>query len=244
MEGGWWRGRSHDEEAAVAFKLFLPLFVITPERHGRRLPAAGVLRVSILYNEGPEENRRGLVTCSENRRVGLTRIQCSKHTCTTNRAYTGLYIGYWKIGSACSKLPPLVLPLCEIKTPAAPLCVRDVQQGVTKRENALTFGAKPSRGAPQVTMVDDRAPHRVFKIGELTRLIADQLILISRGSAVNLACACRYLEEPVLSTLWETQTSLYTLLGTLPRDTWECEFLGIYELVVRGLYLPLDELDD
>jgi len=75
MEGGWWRGRSHDEEAAVAFKLFLPLFVITPKRHGRRLPAAGVLRVSTLYNEGTEENWGDLVTPSENRRVGSAHVQ-------------------------------------------------------------------------------------------------------------------------------------------------------------------------
>jgi len=37
---------------------------------------------------------------------------------------------------------------------------------------------------------------------------------------VNLACACRHLEEPVLSTLWETQESPCTLLETLPKNTW------------------------
>ena len=70
-------------------------------------------------------------------------------------------------------------------------------------------------------MIDGSAPHRVFKIGELTRLIARQLISDSQESAVDLACACRYLEEPVLSTVWETQDSLCILLRILPRDTWE-----------------------
>ena len=72
-------------------------------------------------------------------------------------------------------------------------------------------------GAP---INQDITSHRVFKIGELTRLIASQLVSISQRSAVNLACACRCLEEPVLSTLWETQPLLYTLLMTLPEDTW------------------------
>ena len=62
-------------------------------------------------------------------------------------------------------------------------------------------------------------PHRVFKISELTRPIASQLVLISRQSAVNLACTCRSLEEPMLSTLWETQWSLYTLLEVFPEET-------------------------
>jgi len=69
-------------------------------------------------------------------------------------------------------------------------------------------------------MINDSASRRVFEILELTRLVAGQLILKRRGSAVNLACACRHLEEPVLSTLWETQESPCTLLETLPRDTW------------------------
>ena len=70
-------------------------------------------------------------------------------------------------------------------------------------------------------MIDDSTPYRIFKITELTRLIASQLVLISRETAVNLACACRSLEEPTLSTLWETQRSLCTLLEVLPKETWE-----------------------
>ena len=65
-------------------------------------------------------------------------------------------------------------------------------------------------------MFHDSTPYRVFKISELTSLIARQLVLISRKSAVNLARACRSLEEPILSTLWETQESLCTLLKVLP----------------------------
>jgi len=82
-------------------------------------------------------------------------------------------------------------------------------------------------------MTDDSAPLRVFRINELTRFIASQLILINQQSAVNLACACRYLEEPVLSTLWETHRSLNTLLRVFPEETWEVE-----DDVVRDLALP------
>ena len=91
-------------------------------------------------------------------------------------------------------------------------------------------------------MIHDDTPQRVLKISELTRLIASQLILISRKSAVSLACACRYLEEPILGTLWETQESLCTLLEVLPRDCWYYERTGLYERVVRGLSLLLGEL--
>jgi len=68
--------------------------------------------------------------------------------------------------------------------------------------------------------------HRIFKISELARFIAGQLVPISRNSAVSLACACRYLEEPVLSTLWETQPSLNILLEALPEAVWEYTHLG------------------
>ena len=85
-------------------------------------------------------------------------------------------------------------------------------------------------------MIHDNTPHQIFKISELTRVIASQLVLVSRGSAVNLACACRYLEEPVLSTIWEQQRLLYTLLRVLPEETWYFEY---YDRTVRGLDLPL-----
>ena len=86
-------------------------------------------------------------------------------------------------------------------------------------------------------MINDSTPHRVFKIAELARPIAHQLVLISQKSVVNLACVCRCLEEPVLSTLWGTQQSLYTLLKVLPsknRDT------GL-DCVVRELDLRSEE---
>ena len=76
-------------------------------------------------------------------------------------------------------------------------------------------------------MIHNSASHRVFKIGELTRLIASQLISIDRGSVVNLACACRCLEEPVLSTLWEIQWLLDILLGVLPEGTWNFDGPGL-----------------
>ena len=121
------------------------------------------------------------------------------------------------------------IPSPQSNTPAAALCTHDVSGiparsddhiGGTERDHSLTFGAKPLSTSPPFVMIDNSASHRVFKIDELTRLIAGQLILGRQRSAVNLACTCRHLEEPVLSTLWETQGSLCTLLETLPRDTW------------------------
>jgi len=69
-------------------------------------------------------------------------------------------------------------------------------------------------------MIHDNAPLHVFKISELARAIASQFILVGRKSAVNLACTCRCLEEPALSTLWETQESLSILLEGLPEANW------------------------
>ena len=88
-------------------------------------------------------------------------------------------------------------------------------------------------------MTDNDFPHRVFKISELTRLIANNLTRTGRGSAVNLACACRCLEEPVLSTLWENQSSLRTLLEILPEETRGIEHSRPSESVVRDLDLLL-----
>ena len=91
-----------------------------------------------------------------------------------------------------------------------------------------------------VPMIHNSTPHRVFGIGELARLIAVQLILISPNSAMNLACACRCLEEPVLRTLWEAQPSLLTLLNVLPGENWD---VGCPEgkFVVRCLDLLLEK---
>jgi len=89
-------------------------------------------------------------------------------------------------------------------------------------------------------MIQGNAPRRVFGIGELARLIASQLVLISRKTAVNLACACRCLEEPVLSALWKTQLALCTLLEVLPEETWCYEELGVGTYVVCALDLPLE----
>ena len=91
-------------------------------------------------------------------------------------------------------------------------------------------------------MIHGGAPHRIFRISELTRLIASQLILISEGNTVNLACTCRYLEEPALSTLWETQGSLEILLKALPGETWDFEEVG-WDRVVCGLDLPLEKMN-
>ena len=91
-------------------------------------------------------------------------------------------------------------------------------------------------------MAHDGTPHCIFKISELARLIASQLISIDRGGVVSLACACQYLEEPVLSALWETQSTLSTLLKVLPEETQESRYpQGI--CVVCSLDLLLGKLD-
>ena len=95
-------------------------------------------------------------------------------------------------------------------------------------------------GSTWATMIHDRACNRIFKISELTRLVASQLVLINPKSAVNLACARRYLEEPVLSTLWATQRSLGTLLQVLPGETWDAE-CPEDNLAVRNLDLPSEK---
>ena len=96
------------------------------------------------------------------------------------------------------------------------------------------------RGSPRATMIYQSAPHRVLKISELTRLIASQLVLESQKSTVNLACVCRYLEEPVLGTLWETQHSFCTLLEVLSEDTLDVRYRGTKRMV-RGLVLSSEK---
>ena len=71
------------------------------------------------------------------------------------------------------------------------------------------LGAKLSkRFYTRATMIHESTPECVFMISELTQVIASHLVIISKRSAVNLARASRYLEGPVLSTLWEKQDSL------------------------------------
>ena len=82
---------------------------------------------------------------------------------------------------------------------------------------------------------------RIFEISELTRLIASQLVLVSKGSTVNLARSSRYLEEPALSTLWETQSSLCILLEVLPKGTWIWENPVYDTSEVRGANPPSEQ---
>ena len=87
-------------------------------------------------------------------------------------------------------------------------------------------------------MIDDNTPHRIFKISELTRLIATYVL--TRTNLVDLACVCRDLEVPVLSALWARQLSFKSLLKALPEETWECDNLESGEIVVCCPNLPPD----
>ena len=89
-------------------------------------------------------------------------------------------------------------------------------------------------------MIHD-STHRIFGISELMREIAGHLILVSGASGVNLACAARCIEEPVLSTLWETQSSLCTLLEVLPGYTWSWGNPAKDTAVVCSLNPPPEE---
>lgn len=92
------------------------------------------------------------------------------------------------------------------------------------------------------TMTQDNAPLRVLKISELTRAIASQLVSYRRRGAACLARTCRYLEEPALSALWETQQSLFTLLKVLPKGNWRIDGTG-QDRTVRGLGFPVEKLN-
>ena len=106
-------------------------------------------------------------------------------------------------------------------------------------ETAASWAPNPQHDSAHASMTHDNTSIRVFRIGELTRVIASQLILISQASVVNLACTCRCLEEPVLSTLWEIQQSLPTLLKVLPKANWQIDG-AMRDYTVRGLYLPVE----
>lgn len=75
----------------------------------------------------------------------------------------------------------------------------------------------------------DGAPHRVFKISELSRLIASELVFTSQKSTANPACACRPLEGARPQRIMGDAT---VLLSILPKETWYYQ-LDAHE--VRGL---------
>jgi len=102
-------------------------------------------------------------------------------------------------------------------------------------------GSPKMVGRRTTTMAHHRAPHRIFGIAELTRLVAVQLVLIGEKSAVSFGCARRCLEGPVLSALWETQSSMLTLLKTLPEANSDCDRSLPVRYSVRGLYPPPEE---
>ena len=66
--------------------------------------------------------------------------------------------------------------------------------------------------------------HHCLGVDEILRLFACELVTSNAGAtAVALACCRRSFEEPVLDSLWETQSQLVPLLKCFPRDAWEEE---------------------
>ena len=66
--------------------------------------------------------------------------------------------------------------------------------------------------------------HSCLNVDEILRLIAEKLIESeSKATAASLACCCRLVHDPVLDTLWETQSQLIPLLKCLPQEVWKEE---------------------
>lgn len=64
--------------------------------------------------------------------------------------------------------------------------------------------------------------HRVLRLDELIRNIADCADHTTRGiaSLLALACCCKSLEGPVMDILWRRQFDLHRALKILPADCW------------------------
>ena len=66
--------------------------------------------------------------------------------------------------------------------------------------------------------------HPCLNVDEILRLLARELVASeAKAAAVSLACCCKSFEDPVLDTLWETQSKLLPLLKSLPADVWKVE---------------------
>ena len=64
--------------------------------------------------------------------------------------------------------------------------------------------------------------HACLNVDEIVRLIARELVASNaKATAVALARCCKNFEDPILDTLWESQTRLLPLLKSLPEDVWD-----------------------
>ena len=106
-----------------------------------------------------------------------------------------------RLGVDTAMSPMIVTDWCNRRPPLAPLGRRTMIE-ISGNLSASSFASNMH--------------HQVFEIAELARLISRELVLMHRASAVSLACACRSLEEPALSSLWGFQDSLTTLIGVSP----------------------------
>jgi len=115
--------------------------------------------------------------------------------------------------------------------------VRKNQATANNRE-LQTFSRPPTPNPtyPLVPM------HPCLRVDEIVRVIASELVLSGgRGTSVALACCCKSLEDPVLDVLWETQTRLRPLLGSLPIDVWD-EWGSPVSVPTTDFYLSLNRL--
>ena len=63
--------------------------------------------------------------------------------------------------------------------------------------------------------------HPCLYVDEIVRRIAHELVASNeRAASVALACCCQSFEDPMLDSLWETQSRLPPLLMSLPGDVW------------------------
>lgn len=83
--------------------------------------------------------------------------------------------------------------------------------------------------------------HRCLCVDDIVRPIAGELVAAkANASAVALACCCKRFEDPVLDTLWATQSHFVPLLRILLGDLWrpDQEVSTIAMMIVLSISLP------
>ena len=105
---------------------------------------------------------------------------------------------------------------------------RDCKAGPSRRHKSST------RSAESASTIAVIMPHRALVVDEILREVTTWLIQIHYPTIVSLACCAKFLEEPALSTLWDCQETLPTLIKTLPPDSWELHTGEAENIIVRG----------
>jgi len=85
--------------------------------------------------------------------------------------------------------------------------------------------------------------HPCLNVDEIVRLIAHELVASeAKDSAAALARCRKAFEDPVLDTLWETQSQLSPLLTSLPGDVWNQPGMFAVSTPTADIFSPLNYL--